>query len=88
MHVLAVKGNAGDTVSFVDVQWVKVGTVVDGAITYNRYIDGNAEVRIAGNTVFGAGVPVGVLLSSVQPTTSTSDAAAIEISTRRNTARR
>ena len=46
LHVLTVEGNSGDSVSFVDVQWTLDGTVVDGALTFNRYVSGNAEVRI------------------------------------------
>ena len=46
VHVLMVTGNAGDTLAFADAQWSNVGTIVDGAITCDRYVSGDAEVRV------------------------------------------
>ena len=46
MHVLTVDGDAGDRVSFTEAPWANVGSVVDGAVTYDRYVNGDAEVRI------------------------------------------
>jgi Ca2+-binding RTX toxin-like protein len=45
-HVLRVNGDTGDTVSFVDAQWVNDGTVGVGGITYERYVNGDAEVQV------------------------------------------
>ena len=44
--ILRVTGNAGDTVDFSDTGWTLAGTIVEGAITYNRYTNANAEVRV------------------------------------------
>ena len=46
VHVLTVKGDTGDAVSFTEAQWANVGTFVDGAVTYDRYVNGDAEVRV------------------------------------------
>ena len=45
-HILTVEGNAGDTVSFSDGLWTKVGsfTNVDG--TFNQYVLGDAIINI------------------------------------------
>ena len=49
--VLTVDGDAGDSVTLIggagSEGWMLSGTVVDGAITYNRYTEGNAELRVA-----------------------------------------
>jgi Ca2+-binding RTX toxin-like protein len=44
--ILRINGNAGDVVNLTEGTWVSAGTVVEGAITYDRYTLGNAEVRI------------------------------------------
>ena len=48
VHVLTVKGDTGDAVSFTDMEWSNTGTFVDGGITYDRYVSasGDAEVRV------------------------------------------
>jgi len=45
-EIVHVRGNAGDTVQFTDVGWGFEGTIVEGGTTWDRYIDGNAELRI------------------------------------------
>jgi hypothetical protein len=47
VHILTVDGAAGSAVTFTEAQWSSAGTVVDGSTTYDRYVLGNAEVRIA-----------------------------------------
>ena len=57
--ILTVTGNAGDTVSFSDAGWSNVGQIVDGGITFNRYTNGNAELRSqVGVTTNVAGDPI------------------------------
>ena len=45
-HILTVEGNAGDRVSFGGEAWTKAGTFTDASGTYDRYVRGDAEVRI------------------------------------------
>ena len=47
LHVLTVAGTVGDGVFFADGQWGLAGTVVEDAVTFDRYVSGDAEVRIA-----------------------------------------
>ncbi|TQV79645.1 integrin alpha [Denitrobaculum tricleocarpae] len=44
--VLRVTGNAGDSVSFDEIGWVNAGSITEGADTFDRYVLGNAEVRV------------------------------------------
>ena len=44
--ILRINGNAGDVVNLTEGTWVSAGSVVEDAITYDRYTLGNAEVRI------------------------------------------
>jgi len=46
LHILTVTGDAADTVTFTEAQWTLAGTVSDGSATYDRYVNGNAEVRV------------------------------------------
>src|SRR4029079_7384843 len=45
-HVLRVNGDSGDTVSFAETQWANDGTLSVGGITYERYVNGDAEVQV------------------------------------------
>ncbi len=45
-HILTIEGNAGDRVSFDGEAWTKTGTFTDASGTYDRYVLGNAEVRV------------------------------------------
>ena len=45
-HVLAVEGDAGDTVAFATGFWSSMGSFTDGNGTFNRYVLGSAEVDI------------------------------------------
>ncbi len=45
-HILTVEGNAGDKVSFGSEPWERSGTFTDASGTYDRYVLGNAEVRV------------------------------------------
>ncbi|WP_395686132.1 beta strand repeat-containing protein [Aestuariivirga sp.] len=44
--VLTVRGNAGDSVNFSDSGWAYQGSTVINGVTYGRYTNGIAEVRI------------------------------------------
>jgi len=46
MHVVTVEGDVGDGVWLRDSPWRWLGTVVDGTISFDRYVSGNAEARI------------------------------------------
>jgi Ca2+-binding RTX toxin-like protein len=58
--ILRVNGDAGDTVDFSDSGWTSIGQVTEGAVTYNRYTNGNAEVRVEAG-VSASGVPAPVI---------------------------
>ncbi|MFM8745887.1 MAG: beta strand repeat-containing protein [Aestuariivirga sp.] len=58
--VLTMRGDAGDTVNFADGGWAYQGTTVAGGVSYERYTNGNAEVRIEA----GAASPLTVSLVS------------------------
>jgi hypothetical protein len=45
-HVITVEGDAGDAVALFNAYWSNAGTVVEGAVTFDRYVSGNAEVRV------------------------------------------
>ncbi len=62
-HVLTVEGNADDKVSFAEVNWRNIGSFTDASGTFDRYMLGNAEVRIEqGVSVAG---PAAIDLSSL-----------------------
>jgi hypothetical protein len=44
--ILTVRGNAGDAVSMADHGWFHEGGVTVGGVTFERYTNGNAELRI------------------------------------------
>jgi hypothetical protein len=58
--ILRVTGDAGDTVDFSDSGWTSIGQITEGAVTYNRYTNGNAEVRVEAG-VSASGVPAPVI---------------------------
>ena len=65
-HVLTVAGNAGDSVLFDTSVWAKVGTVVDGAATFDRYVNGLAEVQVQQGVTTGVAAAItGVVSGSV-----------------------
>src|SRR4029079_16697210 len=66
VHVLTVEGDPGDFVQFTEAQWARVGTVVDGAHTFDRYVFGDAEVRVEQGVDVGA--PSLFELASLTPT--------------------
>ncbi len=45
-HVLAVEGDASDTVRFGDFQWTDTGSFTDVNGTFDRYVFGTAEVDV------------------------------------------
>ena len=57
-HILTVQGNAGDSVLFAFAAWAKVGTVIDGAATFDRYVNGNAEVRLEQGIATGSFIQI------------------------------
>ena len=44
--ILRVTGNTGDSVAFDEIGWVNAGSITEGADTFDRYVLGNAEVRV------------------------------------------
>ena len=44
--VLRVTGGADDTVTFAEADWTALGTLDEGGRTFERYANGNAEVRV------------------------------------------
>ena len=44
--ILRVTGDAGDGVTFAELGWANAGSLVEGGVTYGRYVLGNAEVRL------------------------------------------
>ena len=44
--ILRVTGDAGDGVTFDEIDWTNVGSIAEGDVTYDRYVLGNAEVRV------------------------------------------
>ena len=46
LHVLTVAGTVGDGVFFRDEPWDFAGTVVEDDVTFDRYVFGDAELRI------------------------------------------
>ncbi len=61
--IVWVTGDAGDSVAFAEHGWSNVGIVADGSIIYERYVLGNAEVRVE------QGVAVGSALLPLAPST-------------------
>ena len=45
-HILTVEGNTGDGVTFTEAQWANAGTFAEAGGTFDRYVFGNAEVRV------------------------------------------
>ncbi|GAG17540.1 unnamed protein product, partial [marine sediment metagenome] len=57
--VLTVAGAPDDSVTLTDAGWVNVGSVIEDGVTFDRYVFGNAEVRIQqGMTVNVDNAPV------------------------------
>ncbi|MFO1171320.1 MAG: hypothetical protein U1E49_10165 [Hyphomicrobiaceae bacterium] len=55
--VLRVLGNAGDKIELTMGLWSALGTVTEGPLTFDRYANGNAEVRVAQTVaIIGPGV--------------------------------
>ncbi|BAQ16726.1 FG-GAP-like repeat-containing protein [Methyloceanibacter caenitepidi] len=46
VHILTVDGDPGDTFVFAESQWTNAGTISDATGTYDRFVFGNAEVRV------------------------------------------
>ena len=46
MHILVVERNYGDTVQFVEANWVKTGSFTNADGTFDRWLLGNAEVQV------------------------------------------
>jgi hypothetical protein len=44
--ILAIRGNAGDVANLVDHGWLHQGGVTVGGVAFERYTNGNAELRI------------------------------------------
>jgi hypothetical protein len=44
--VLTINGNAGDSVNIADFGWGYQGSITSGGISYERYVSGNAEIRV------------------------------------------
>ncbi len=44
--IISVTGDAGDSVTLIESGWNHAGSVTDGSVTYERFLLGNAEVRI------------------------------------------
>ncbi|NIA69373.1 hypothetical protein HBA54_12300 [Pelagibius litoralis] len=44
--ILRVTGDAGDGVTFAETGWANAGSIDEGGVTYDRYVLGNAEVRV------------------------------------------
>jgi Ca2+-binding RTX toxin-like protein len=52
-HVLTVEGNAGDIVSLQDFNWIRIGSFADASGTFDRYVRGDAEVRVEQGVAVG-----------------------------------
>ncbi|MFN4143611.1 Ig-like domain-containing protein [Aestuariivirga sp.] len=49
--ILTVTGNSGDAIGFADSGWVYQGSMASGTKGFERYVNGNAEVRVEGNVL-------------------------------------
>ncbi len=46
-HILVVTGNTGDKVTFTGAAWLFAGPVTEAGVTFDRFVAGDAEVRVA-----------------------------------------